>query len=251
MHICRPPRERLRACHKASVLIYAGIDEAGYGPMLGPLCVATSCSSSRMPRPATGRPLGASRTSSVEARASATPDRGRGQQALKGANRPGAPAAPRARRLSFLACRPDPMRKPRPRRRRDIVRRDRHGPARSGRHPRVRIEHGPAGGPRRRRPALDAADSTAGSRPPASGCSAARRSRRRRGLQPEARVRHGQSRDQPDAAIRLVAGSASWPPTRPVRDARIVCDRQGGRLPGVARDCFPDASVGSSASPPG
>ena len=43
-------------CYSAPMLVYAGIDEAGYGPMLGPLCVACTAFVLEQYEPAEGPP---------------------------------------------------------------------------------------------------------------------------------------------------------------------------------------------------
>lgn len=53
---CRLPPAPVAARHNGSMLIYAGIDEAGYGPMLGPLCVGCSIFAVEAADPANGPP---------------------------------------------------------------------------------------------------------------------------------------------------------------------------------------------------
>jgi len=53
---CRLPPNDATTWHNLFVLIYAGIDEAGYGPMLGPLCVGCSIFAVEDADPADGPP---------------------------------------------------------------------------------------------------------------------------------------------------------------------------------------------------
>ena len=53
---CRLPPTPAAVWHNGGVLIYAGIDEAGYGPMLGPLCVGCSVFAIDDADPADGAP---------------------------------------------------------------------------------------------------------------------------------------------------------------------------------------------------
>ena len=53
---CRLPPTPAAVWHNDGVLIYAGIDEAGYGPMLGPLCVGCSVFAIDDADPADGPP---------------------------------------------------------------------------------------------------------------------------------------------------------------------------------------------------
>jgi len=236
------------------VLYYAGIDEAGYGPMLGPLCVATSIVAIDDADPADGPPDLWSRLDSVVCTAARDAKRRiavADSKRLKGSNQAKAHPLRHLERgvLSFLACTPSDSD-------------DGHAPPLTDDALFARLGTG-----------LPTAVSTPWYRsttplpvahdPDAIALDAARLHRglnaagvRVLGLRAEAvdagefnrrlTAGIGKAGINLDAAVRLVAAiRGAVRAVDPGAVPRIVCDRQGGRAyyREWLQDCFPEASI--------
>ena len=236
------------------MLIYAGIDEAGYGPMLGPLCVATSVFLVEDAAASDGAPDLWERLDDIVCRGPRDARRRiavADSKRLKGSNQAKAHPLRHLERgvLSFLACRPDPMREGHAPPADDATFFDAIGTGLP------EADGTPWYGSSTDLPVAHDADALA--------LDAARLDRglasagvRLLGLHAEAvdagdfnrklESGTGKAAINLDAAIRLVARIRELAADHdPSATPRIVCDRQGGRAfyREWLQDCFPDASV--------